>query len=128
MEQKCGTRSGLEALVAELGAGVALGQVGGVDGEIVRDERLNAIEAILLEADAGPAFDALLAELRATVNPNLSRPPRIGRRHLETHRSRPRCWPSPRRCQLARRTSCARSRRHDRNHPPDRDPRRRPPG
>lgn len=30
-------------------------------------ERLDAIEAFLLEADAGLAFDTLLAELRATV-------------------------------------------------------------
>ena len=46
-------------------------------------ECLNAIEAFLLEADAGLAFDALLAELRAAVIPNLSRYPRIGRRHLD---------------------------------------------
>ena len=46
-------------------------------------ECLNAIEAFLLEADAGLAFDALLAELRATVIPNLSRYPRIGRRYLD---------------------------------------------
>ncbi len=45
-------------------------------------ERLDAIEAFLLEADAGFAFDALLAELRATVIPNLRRFPRIGRRYL----------------------------------------------
>lgn len=35
-------------------------------------ERLNAIEAFLSEADAAFAFDALLAELRATVIPNLA--------------------------------------------------------
>ena len=46
-------------------------------------ERLGAIEAFLLEADAGSAFDALLAELRATVIPNLRRFPRIGRRYLD---------------------------------------------
>jgi plasmid stabilization system protein ParE len=45
-------------------------------------ERLAAIEAFLVEADAGFAFDNLLAELRATVFPNLSRFPRIGRRYL----------------------------------------------
>lgn len=45
-------------------------------------ERLDAIEAFLIEADAGFAFDALLAELRATVIPNLRRFPRIGRRYL----------------------------------------------
>lgn len=46
-------------------------------------ECLEAIEGFLLEADAGFAFDALLAELRATVFPNLSRFPRIGRRYLD---------------------------------------------
>lgn len=46
-------------------------------------ERLDAVEAFLLEADAGLAFDTLLAELRATVIPNLSRFPRIGRRYLD---------------------------------------------
>lgn len=45
-------------------------------------ERLDAIEAFLVEADAGFAFDALVAELRATVIPNLQRFPRIGRRYL----------------------------------------------
>ncbi len=45
-------------------------------------ERLEAIEVFLVEADAGFAFDALVAELRATVIPNLSRFPRIGRRYL----------------------------------------------
>lgn len=45
-------------------------------------ERLDAIEAFLLEADVGFAFDTLLAELRATVIPNLRRFPRIGRRYL----------------------------------------------
>lgn len=46
-------------------------------------ERLEAIEAFLVEADAAAAFDRLLAELRATVIPNLRRFPRIGRRYLE---------------------------------------------
>ncbi|HEY9099311.1 MAG TPA: type II toxin-antitoxin system RelE/ParE family toxin [Thiobacillus sp.] len=46
-------------------------------------EGLGAIEAFLLEADAGFAFDALLTELRATVIPNLSRFPRIGRHYLD---------------------------------------------
>ena len=45
-------------------------------------ERLEAIEAFLVEADAGFAFGALVAELRSTVIPNLSRFPRIGRRYL----------------------------------------------
>lgn len=46
-------------------------------------ERLDAIEAFLIEADAAFAFDDLLAELRATVFPNLARFPRIGRRYLD---------------------------------------------
>lgn len=45
--------------------------------------RLEAIEAFLAEADAAFVFDDLLAELRATVLPNLARFPRIGRRYLE---------------------------------------------
>ena len=45
--------------------------------------RLGAIEAFLLQADASFAFDALLAELRATVVSNLSQFPRIGRRYLD---------------------------------------------
>lgn len=45
-------------------------------------ERLDAIEAFLVEADAGFAFNDLLAEIRATVIPNLRRFPRIGRRYL----------------------------------------------
>ena len=45
-------------------------------------ERLGAIEKFLVVADAGFAFDKLLAELRATVIPNLRRFPRIGRRYL----------------------------------------------
>lgn len=46
-------------------------------------ERLDAIEALPTEADAAFAFDSLLAELRATVIPNLARFPRIGRRYLD---------------------------------------------
>jgi hypothetical protein len=46
-------------------------------------ECLDAVEAFLLEANAGFAFDALLAELRASVIPNLSCFPRIGRRFLD---------------------------------------------
>ena len=45
-------------------------------------ERLDVVEAFLVEADAGFAFDDLLAELRATVIPNLRRFHRIGRRYL----------------------------------------------
>lgn len=45
-------------------------------------ERLDAIEVFLVEAGAGFAFDDLLAELRATVIPNLRRFPCIGRRYL----------------------------------------------
>ena len=45
-------------------------------------ERLDVIEAFLLEADAGFAFDTLLDELRHTVIPNLRRFPRMGRRYL----------------------------------------------
>lgn len=45
--------------------------------------RLDAIESFLTEADAGFAFDDLLAELRATVIPNLARFPRMGRRYLD---------------------------------------------
>ncbi len=46
-------------------------------------DRLNAIEVFLSEADAIFAFDDLLAELRATVIPNLARFPRMGRRYLD---------------------------------------------
>jgi plasmid stabilization system protein ParE len=45
-------------------------------------ERLESIEAFLVGADAGFAFDDLLAEIRATVFPNLRRFPRMGRRYL----------------------------------------------
>ena len=37
-------------------------------------ERLESIQAFWVEADAGFAFDDLLAELRATVIPNLQDP------------------------------------------------------
>jgi len=46
-------------------------------------ERLEAIEAFQASADAAFAFDRLLADLRATVIPNLGRFPRIGRPFLE---------------------------------------------
>ncbi|MDQ1315666.1 MAG: hypothetical protein QG662_1775 [Pseudomonadota bacterium] len=46
-------------------------------------ECLDDIEAFLLEADAGFAFDDLLAELRTAVIPSLRRFPRIGRRYLD---------------------------------------------
>jgi len=45
--------------------------------------RLEAIEALLIEADAGEAFDDLLDQLRSTVIPNPARFPRIGRRYLD---------------------------------------------
>ena len=45
-------------------------------------ERLESIEAFLIEADAGFPFDDLLAELRSTVIPNLRRFPCMGRRYL----------------------------------------------
>lgn len=45
-------------------------------------ERLDSVEAFLVEAGAGFAYDRLLDELRATVIPNLRRFPRIGRRYL----------------------------------------------
>ncbi len=46
-------------------------------------DRLDAIEAFLTEADPAFAFDDLLAELRATVIPNLARFPQIGRHYLD---------------------------------------------
>lgn len=46
-------------------------------------ERLNAIERLWAEDDAAFAFDDLLAELRATIIPNLARFPRIGQRYLD---------------------------------------------
>lgn len=45
--------------------------------------QLDAIETFLTVADVGFAYDALLAELRATVIPNLRRFPRIGRHYLD---------------------------------------------
>ncbi len=46
-------------------------------------ERLASIEAFLSEADALFAYDDLLAGLRHTVVPNLSRFPRMGKRYLD---------------------------------------------
>lgn len=46
-------------------------------------ERLESIEAFLSDADAPQAFDALVADLRTTVVPNLARFPRMGRRYLD---------------------------------------------
>jgi len=43
---------------------------------------LDQLEAFLLEADAAPAYDALLAELETTVIPNLESFPRMGRPFL----------------------------------------------
>lgn len=45
--------------------------------------RLDTIEALLTEADPAFAYDDLLAGLRATVVPNLSRFPQMGRRYLD---------------------------------------------
>lgn len=45
-------------------------------------ERLHAIEAFLIQANAAFAFDALLVEIRVTVIPNLRRFPRMGRPYL----------------------------------------------
>ncbi len=45
-------------------------------------ERLDVIEAFSVEAQASFAFDDLLAEIRATVIPNLQRFPRMGRHYL----------------------------------------------
>jgi len=46
-------------------------------------EKLDAIEEFLTEVDAHFAYDDLLAELRETIIPNLSRFPEIGRKYLE---------------------------------------------
>ena len=46
-------------------------------------ERLDSIEEFLAAANTHCAYDDLLAELRATVFPNLRRFPRMGRRYLE---------------------------------------------
>lgn len=46
-------------------------------------ERLASIEAFLSEADALFAYDDLIAGLRHTVVPNLSRFPRMGKRYLD---------------------------------------------
>ena len=45
-------------------------------------ERLDSIEAFLSEANAEFVFDELVANIRATVIPNLRRFPRIGRPYL----------------------------------------------
>jgi plasmid stabilization system protein ParE len=45
--------------------------------------RLESIEAFLMETGAASAHDALLAELRSTVVPNLARFPMIGRRYID---------------------------------------------
>lgn len=45
--------------------------------------RLEAIDAFLRAAETASGFDALLAGLRATVIPNLSRFPRLGRCWLD---------------------------------------------
>jgi plasmid stabilization system protein ParE len=47
------------------------------------NERLDAIESFLIEADAAFAFDQLLSELRSIVIPNLRRFPNMGRRYLD---------------------------------------------
>lgn len=46
-------------------------------------ERLESIEAFLIDADTPQAYDVLLDSLRRTVIPNLRRFPRIGRRYLD---------------------------------------------
>ncbi|MBL8475057.1 MAG: type II toxin-antitoxin system RelE/ParE family toxin [Methyloversatilis sp.] len=46
-------------------------------------ERLEVIEAFLIEADAGAAFDDLLDQLHSTVITNLARFRRIARRDLD---------------------------------------------
>ncbi len=46
-------------------------------------DRLEAIERFLTDADALPAYDKLLAGLRAKVIPNLRRFPRMGRRYSD---------------------------------------------
>ena len=45
---------------------------------------LDLIDRFLLEADAGFAYDDLLAQLRAELIPNLSRFPNMGRRYLDS--------------------------------------------
>ena len=46
-------------------------------------ERLESVEAFLIEVEAPPAYDKLLDGLRRTAIPNLRRFPRIGRRYLD---------------------------------------------
>ena len=43
------------------------------------EANLDQLEAFLVEADAAPAYDALLADLETTVIPNLESFPRMGR-------------------------------------------------
>ena len=45
---------------------------------------LDSINRFLLEANAGFAYDDLLAQLRAELIPNLSRFPGMGRRYLDS--------------------------------------------
>lgn len=45
---------------------------------------LDSIDRFLQEADAGFAYDDLLAQLRAELIPNLSRFPGMGRRYLDS--------------------------------------------
>lgn len=47
------------------------------------ERNLEEVEAFLLAAEAGPAFDALLDELTDTVIPNLERFPGMGRLFFE---------------------------------------------
>jgi plasmid stabilization system protein ParE len=46
-------------------------------------ERLESIEAFVAELEFPQVYDALLAELRDQLMPNLCRFPRMGRRYLE---------------------------------------------
>lgn len=45
---------------------------------------LDSIDRFLQEADAGLAYDDLLAQLRAELIPNLSRFPNMGRQYLDS--------------------------------------------
>jgi plasmid stabilization system protein ParE len=47
------------------------------------EANLGQLEAFLLEADAAPAYDALLSDLETTVIPNLETFPRMGRPFFE---------------------------------------------
>jgi hypothetical protein len=46
-------------------------------------QRLDGVDAFLAVADAAPAFDRLVTELRETVIRTLGRFPLIGRRYLD---------------------------------------------